>query len=200
MDLRTETNPEPFDPQDRVGELVAVLLVAGEDADRRTVQRALELTPGQLSRVIQASSGAVPGLLVQEHGDQLRLVTHPDTAASVRRFVQAPSAIRLSGAALETLAVVAYTQPTTRAQIQDARGVNSDGPIATLLQHALIVEAGRADGPGRPTLFEVTAECLTLLGLGSLADLPELRADPPQSDEPRGTVVELAAHKAADPL
>jgi segregation and condensation protein B len=163
------------DSQELLRDLIAVLFVAGEGAERRAVQKALEVTPAQLERLLGLARERPPtGLLLQEHGDTLRLITHPDAAASVRRFVQAPNAIRLSSAALETLAVIAYSQPTTRAQIQEARGVNSDGPLATLLQHGLIVEAGRAESPGRPTLFETTAECLTLLGLGSLQDLPSL--------------------------
>jgi segregation and condensation protein B len=156
-------------------DLVAILLVAGDGADRKAVQRALEVMPAQFERVLRlARDEPPPGLLIQEHGETVRLVTHPDAAASVRRFVQAPNAIRLSPAALETLAVIAYSQPTTRGQIQEARGVNSDGPITTLVQHGLIVESGRADSPGRPSLFETTAECLTLLGIGSLHDLPSL--------------------------
>jgi segregation and condensation protein B len=158
-----------------LAQLVAVLFMAGEGADRGAVQRALDLTPAQLRRLLEAGRGtAIPGLMIQEHDDLLRLVTHPDTAETVRRFIEAPHAIRLSGASLETLAVIAYTQPTTRAQIADARGVNSDGPLATLLQHGLIVEAGHAETPGRPTLFETTSDFLTLLGISSLDDLPTL--------------------------
>lgn len=170
-----DSRPEP-NLSDQVGDLVAILLVAGDGADRRAVLRALEATPAQLERILEAArQSPPPGLLVQEHGDVLRLATHPSTAASVRRFVQAPNAIRLSAAALETLAVIAYSEPTTRGQIQGARGVNSDGPISTLQQHGLIAEAGRADTPGRPTLFITTPECLTLLGIGSLRDLPSLQ-------------------------
>ncbi len=168
----TESNPE-F--SQLVAQLVAILFIAGEGADRSAVQRALDLSRAQLNRVLQAArETAIPGLMVQEHGDLLRLVSHPDVADAVRRFVQTPGAVRLSGASLETLAVIAYSQPTTRAQIAEARGVNSDGPIATLLQHGLIAEAGHADSPGRPTLFETTPEFLTVLGLRSLDDLPSL--------------------------
>jgi segregation and condensation protein B len=171
----------------QVSDLIAVLLVAGEGAERRAVQRALEVTPAQLTKIVAAARQAeIPGLMVQEHEGMLRLVTRPESGAAVRRFVQAPHAIRLSGAALETLAVIAYGQPTTRSQVQDARGVNSDGPITTLLQHGLIAEAGRAEGPGRPILFETTAECLTLLGLAGLDELPALQAE---SGAPHLTVV-----------
>ena len=191
--------PEIVETERLVSELVAVLLVAGEGAERRALQQALELSPAQLDRVIQASEGMVPGLLVQEHGSQVRLVTHPDTAASVRRFTQTPSALRLSGAAIETLAVIAYSQPTTRTQVQEARGVNSDAAVATLMQHGLIEESGRAETPGRPTLFSLTADCLSLLGLGSLRDLPDLTdGRAAESDAPlngRGAIVELRALK-----
>ncbi len=169
--------PRAISPEEeaRVRDLVAVLFVAGEAADRGAVQRALGVTSAQIADIVAiAREHPPPGLTIQEHGDALRLVTHPDAAASVRRYLQAPSAIRLSGAALETLAVIAYTQPTTRAQIQEARGVVSDGPIATLLQHGLIKEAGRAETPGRPTLFQTTPEFLTLLGLSSIEELPAL--------------------------
>jgi segregation and condensation protein B len=162
-----------------LGQLVAVLFMAAEGADRAAVQRALDVSRGQLARLLElARETPMPGLLIQEHGDVLRLVTHTDAAEAVRRFIEAPHAIRLSGASLETLAVIAYTQPTTRAQIADARGVNSDGPITTLLQHGLIVEAGHADAPGRPTLFETTPDFLTLLGISSLDDLPTLTPAP----------------------
>jgi segregation and condensation protein B len=127
-----------------------------------------------------AQEADIPGLLVQAHGDVLRLVTHPVAAAAARRFAQSPNAIRLSTAALETLAVIAYGQPTTRSQIQEARGVNSDGPIATLLQHGLIAEAGRADTVGRPALFETTVECLAMLGLATIDDLPALTPEGPR--------------------
>lgn len=166
---------DSFQPDRLVPQLVAVLFMAGEGTDRGTVQRALGVSPGQLARAIAAArERGLPGLMVQEHGEVLRLVTDPDTAETVRRFVHVPHAIRLSQAALETLAVVAYNQPSTRAQVQEARGVNSDGAIATLLQHGLIAEVGRAEGPGRPALFSTTPECLALLGIGSLADLPPL--------------------------
>ncbi|MBM2811402.1 MAG: chromosome segregation and condensation protein, ScpB [Chloroflexi bacterium] len=163
------------EPEPQIANLMAILFVAGEGASRHAVQRALGLTTAELTRVItSARSVQIPGLLIQEQGDLLRLATHPLTAPAVRQFSNAPAAIRLSAAAVETLAVIAYGQPATRAQVQEARGVNSDGAINTLLQHALIAEVGRAEGPGRPALFETTPELLALLGISSIADLPTL--------------------------
>ena len=167
-----------FQTDPLIVQLVAILFTAGEAVERRAVQRSLGITAQQLTNVIEATrERGLPGLMVQEHEDTLRLVTSPDAAFAVRRFLQAGPAARLSPAALEALAVIAYSQPATRAQVQEARGVNSDAAIDTLLQHALIVEVGRADGPGRPVLFQTTSECLSLLGISSLAELPTLTGD-----------------------
>lgn len=167
-----------FDPEELLPQLVAILFAAGDTVERKAVQRTLGLTGHQLGQVLTyAHDQGVPGLMIQEYAEALRLVTSPETALVVRRFLQAGNATRLSPAALESLAVIAYSQPATRAQVQEARGVNSDGAIETLLQHGLIVEIGRADGPGRPALFETTPECLALLGIPSLRDLPPLAGE-----------------------
>lgn len=167
-----------FDAEELLPQLVAILFAAGDAVERSAVQRALGVSGHQLGQVLTcARDQGVPGLMIQEHDDALRLVTSPETALVVHRFLQAGNATRLSPAALESLAVIAYSQPATRAQVQEARGVNSDGAIETLLQHGLIVEIGRADGPGRPALFETTPECLALLGISSLRDLPPLTGD-----------------------
>jgi segregation and condensation protein B len=173
-----------LDPEQLGSQLIAILFVAGEAVERNAVVRALGITGQQLNRVVAAvRERGLPGLMIQEHDDALRLVTSPETAFAVRRFTQAGSATRLSPAALESLAVIAYSQPATRTQVQEARGVNSDGAIETLVQHGLIVEVGRADGPGRPVLFETTSECLSLLGISSLQDLPPLTGEQPPSPE-----------------
>ena len=174
-----------FDLESLVAQLVAVLFTAGDAVEQRAIQQALGINAQQLARVVAAArERGLPGLMVQEHEDTLRLVTSPDTALVVRRFLQTGQAARLSPAALEALAVIAYSQPATRAQVQEARGVNSDGAIETLLQHGLIVEVGRADGPGRPTLFQTTPECLSLLGIASLGELPPLTGDAPPPSPP----------------
>jgi segregation and condensation protein B len=166
-----------FDADELVPQVVAILFAGGEAVERSALQRVLGITDRQLSLVLScARDRGLPGLMIQEHDEALRLMTAPETAIVVRRFLQAGNATRLSPAALESLAVIAYSQPATRTQVQEARGVNSDGAIETLLQHGLILEVGRADGPGRPALFETTPECLALLGISSLRDLPPLTA------------------------
>jgi segregation and condensation protein B len=103
-----------------------------------------------------------------------RLFTHPDSQASVERFILSSRQARLTKASLETLAIVAYKQPVTRHQVSSIRGVNSDGVLRALTDRGLIEEAGRDEGPGRPLLYGTTPQFLERLGLPSLAALPSL--------------------------
>jgi segregation and condensation protein B len=117
------------------------------------------------------------GLRLQWTGDAVQLTTAPEASAVVERFLGLEVTSRLSRAALETLAVVAYLQPVTRPQIDDIRGVNSDGALRTLLSKGLIEEEGRQETPGRPILYGTTPEFLQHFGLASLETLPPLRED-----------------------
>jgi segregation and condensation protein B len=101
-----------------------------------------------------------------------RLQTHPDQAAYVERFANREVSHRLSTAALETLAIVAYRQPVSRGQISALRGVNVDGVTRLLEQRGYIEAVGRADGPGQPVLFGTTDLFLERLGLDSVEQLP----------------------------
>ena len=101
-----------------------------------------------------------------------RFQTHPDLAPYVERFANKEVSHRLSAAALETLAIVAYRQPVTRAQISALRGVNVDGVVRLLEQRGYIEEVGRANGPGQPMLYGTTAVVLERLGLDHLGQLP----------------------------
>ncbi|MGH9043713.1 MAG: SMC-Scp complex subunit ScpB [Acidimicrobiales bacterium] len=101
-----------------------------------------------------------------------RLQSHASQAHFVERFANREVSMRLSTAALETLAIVAYRQPVSRSQISALRGVNVDGVVRLLLQRGYIEEQGRAEGPGQPVLFGTTELFLERLGLDSLGDLP----------------------------
>ena len=103
-----------------------------------------------------------------------RFQSHPDQAPYVERFVLEGQSARLSAAALETLAIVAYKQPISRAQIAAIRGVNVDGVVRTLEQRGYIEELARDPGPGQAVLYGTTRLFLERLGLGSLDDLPPL--------------------------
>ena len=117
------------------------------------------------------------GLFLQRHQDQLQLVTHPSQADVVRRVLRPEYPSRLSPAAYETLAIIAYRQPLTRAAIEEIRGVNCEAVLESLEEKGLIEETGRLDAPGTPRLFGTTMKLLQILGLRSLDELP----GPPQS-------------------
>jgi segregation and condensation protein B len=108
--------------------------------------------------------------------DRVELATAPDAGPLVARYVGA-DAVRLSSASLETLAIVAYRQPVTRAAVERIRGVDSDHTVRTLLHRRLIVELGRSDAPGRPFLYGTGFEFLERFGLTSLDELPVLDVD-----------------------
>jgi len=150
-----------------------------------------ELSPNQFARVREAEvAGALEQLKVeyieQERGFQLnekaegwQLATDPKYAGWVRRLFPAPKPARLSAPALETLAIIAYRQPITRADVEAVRGVNIDGVLQTLMERGLVKIAGRAEIPGRPLLYETTQFFLDHFGLRTLDELPnveELRA------------------------
>jgi segregation and condensation protein B len=103
-------------------------------------------------------------------------VTSADAGALIARYVGA-DAVRLSPAAIETLAIVAYRQPVTKAAVERIRGVDSDYTIRALLHRRLIVELGRSDGPGRPYLYGTGFEFLERFGLATLDELPSLDVD-----------------------
>ena len=123
------------------------------------------------------------GLCIVRAGDRVQMVTAPDIGPVIERFLGITSSAKLSAAALETLAIVAYRQPITRAQVEAVRGVNSDGVIRTLLARSLIAPVGRMQQAGRPILFGTTFEFLQYFGIESLEELPRL-TDP--EDGPNG--------------
>lgn len=113
-------------------------------------------------------------LEIIQANERYRLVTKKGFASLVRRYFELPTMTELSGAALETLAIIAYKQPVTRIDIDEIRGVQSSGMIQKLLLLGLIKEGGRLDLPGRPIVYQTTDDFLDYFGLESLKDLPAL--------------------------
>jgi segregation and condensation protein B len=126
------------------------------------------------------------GLRLQYHQGRVQMTTSPETAQAVERFLGLEASGRLSRAALEALAIIAYQQPVTRPEIDAVRGVNSDGVLKSLLSKGLIQEAGRAERPGRPILYSTTADFLRHFGFSSLIELPELSSETPAEENPSG--------------
>ena len=114
------------------------------------------------------------GFQLIEKAEGWRLATDPKYAPWVRQLFPPPKRARLSAPALETLAIIAYRQPITRADVEAVRGVNIDGVLQTLLEHGLVRIAGRAEVPGRPLLYETTQFFLDHFGLRNLDELPNV--------------------------
>lgn len=165
-------------PAELLPGLLTALLFAAEEP--LPLERAARLLGAPLAAVRAAAlalEAAPPaGLAVQRVGEALRLVTAPDSARYVQRLLGGPPVARLSRAAQEVLAIVAYRQPVTRAEIDALRGVSSERALETLIARGLVAEFGRKDTVGRPALLGTTAAFLDYLGLRSLADLPPLPA------------------------
>lgn len=154
----------------------SLLFIAGEPVTIAQLARVLELAPDAVEAALEQLEAAcrARGVRVQRAGESVRLVSAPESAAVVERFLGVQAPPRLSAAALEVLAIIAYRQPLTRAQVEAIRGVDSSGVIRALLARDLIAETGRLESVGRPILYATTAEFLRQFGLGSLAELPPL--------------------------
>lgn len=137
------------------------------DVDEATVQ-------GALADLSEAYNSDRRGLRIIRKGDRAHLTTAPEAASLVERFLGLDLTARLSAAALETLAVIAYRQPLTRGDIESIRGVNCDGVLRTLIARELIEPVSRLEQPGRPFLYGTTLQFLQYFGLEELNRLPPL--------------------------
>ena len=143
------------------------------------------VTPAQLAESLQVPVKEVEealedlrdryinrGMTLQKYSGKFQLTSAAEFAADIERFLGLEQMSRLSRAAIETMAIIAYRQPITRPAIEAIRGVSSDGVMKSLLSRGLIQEVGRAEGPGRPILFSTTVDFLQHFGLNSLDQLP----------------------------
>ena len=138
------------------------------------------------------------GLMIMESHDVIHLTTKPEHSQYFKKLLETPQSTRLSQAALETLAIIAYRQPITRTEIEEIRGVKSDGPVQTLINRYLIEDMGRKDTVGRPILFRTTKDFLTFFGLTSLEELPLLPDT--ETDEDSSQEVDLFFERFNDEL
>jgi segregation and condensation protein B len=157
-------------------QLEALLFVAPEPVTAAQLATALDVAPSVVERALNELDAALAtrGLRLQRNAGRFQLTTAPQLAELIERFLGLEATTHLSRAALETLAIIAYQQPVTRPQIDAIRGVNSDSMMKSLLHKGLILESGRADGPGRPILYSTTPEFLQHFGLGSILEMPPL--------------------------
>jgi len=144
---------------------VSVSQIAGALAEsEKAVRSAIE----ELDQYYKNSRG----LMLQWHGNKLQLTTAADLGNLIEEFLGVEVTTTLSQASLEALAIIAYKQPITRPEIDEIRGVNSDGVVRNLLSKGLIEEVGRREGVGRPVLYGTTSDFLSYFGLSSLDDMP----------------------------
>lgn len=177
MDQQSLPHLPPPDAPPTIQQLIeSVLFVAGEPVTITQLARVLDVPADSvelaLERLVADCRGR--GIRVQRQHETVQLVSAPEAAHVVARFLGIQSSSRLSPAALEVLAIIAYRHPLTRAQIEAIRGVDSSGVIRALLARNLIAEAGRLETVGRPILYTITPEFLRQFGLTSLDDLPPL--------------------------
>ena len=166
---------------DRVqGAVEAILLAADEPLDRSTLAKAFDEEPVEsehiervLERLRLTYSGEGRGIHLVEVAGGFQLRTNPAFHTEIRQLVEAKP-VELSRAALETLAIIAYRQPLTRADIEEIRGVNSSGVLRTLQECELVEVVGRLDDIGRPHVYGTTERFLSFFGFDDLTDLPTL--------------------------
>lgn len=156
--------------------LESLLFVSSGPAPLSRLAKALEISPAAVQTLLAQLEDAYHqrGLRLQWSDNAVQLTTAPETSEVIERFLGLELTTRLSQAALEVLAITAYMQPITRPQIDQIRGVNSDGALRTLLSKGLLEEIGRLETPGRPILYGTTPVFLQHFGLSGLVELPPL--------------------------
>ncbi|HKG26554.1 MAG TPA: SMC-Scp complex subunit ScpB [Thermomicrobiales bacterium] len=165
----------PLSDADLSALLEALLLVAPGPTTAEELARGAGVERDRVeAALVQVEQTDTRGWVVQRHGDRVQLATAPRFALQVRRFLGLEREARLSAAALETLAIVAYQQPVTKAEIEGVRGVDCSGVLTTLLSRGLIESVGRLPAPGNPFQYGTTPDFLMHFGLRSLADLPPI--------------------------
>lgn len=154
----------------------SMLFVASGPVSAARLGAVLDISPADVRSLLidLADSYRERGLRLQWIGQNVQLTSAPEASDVVERFLGLEVTSRLSPAALEVLAIIAYMQPITRPSIDQVRGVNSDGALRTLLSKGLIEEQGRLETPGRPILYGSTPEFLQYFGLSMIDDLPPL--------------------------
>lgn len=166
-----------------------MLYLRGDDGiDIKEIANVLEITKKEAANTMDAFIDAYhqrgfDGIQIVNFGGRFKFATNPDYFMYYQKMVEQTSA-NLSNAALETLAIIAYNQPITRAKIEEIRGVGCDAMIRKLVAKALIKEVGREDTPGLPILYGVTDEFMDAFSLASLDELPDL-----------GDIVEVESHE-----
>lgn len=156
----------------------AILFLEAEPVDLRSLERitrlSREVVLDALTQLREMLSAPEHGLELTEIADGYALAPKSDLAPALRERYGRKNDAKLSRAAMETLSIIAYSQPITRTEVENLRGVNADGMMRLLLSRSLIKEVGRKDAPGKPVQYGTTREFLKLFRLSTIAELPRL--------------------------
>ena len=181
-----------------VGALEAVLFAAGEPLSVAELAQCLQLEKPQVWELLSSLEHSYEeesrGLMLRQIGEGYQLVTKPEHYALVSNLSRKKD-VKLTNAAMETLAIIAFKQPITRAEMEAIRGVKVDGVVNTLLDLRLIAEAGRKKALGNPILYATTEKFLQVFGLPNLEALPPLEDVPEDEEQAVQQVLELEEHK-----
>jgi segregation and condensation protein B len=179
----------------------ALLFVASEALSIKELAKLTGAEQSDVSLAVQKieEEFAHRGIVLRNIAGGYRFASSPEAREAVEAYLLPPKT-NLSPAALETLAIVAYTQPTTKSEIEGIRGVSSDSVIATLLDRRFIVESGRRDVPGRPMLYKTSPDFLEAFGLNSLEELPPVDVDAAGPIELALPIATLAAPRLDETL
>ena len=170
------------DKKDRNAQMMAavegILFAMGDSVEVSTLAKALSLTTDRVWKIIgmleekydQPSSG----IMIQRFDDAVQMSTRPEQYENLIRIAKVPRKVTLSDSVLESLSIIAYKQPVTKAEVEEIRGVSSDYAINKLIEYGLVRELGRKDAPGRPLLFGTTEQFLRSFGVRSLDELPSM--------------------------
>jgi segregation and condensation protein B len=166
---------------EQIALIEAILFVSKDPLEPERIMNFMEITDaGEFEKILQAmekdylQDRPERGLALKRSGGGLQLVTKPEYHDALKEFFTIKQVTKLTLASLETLSIIAYRQPATLAEVSDMRGVNSTGPIKSLLQKKLIRISGRKKVPGLPALYATTQEFLIYFGLNDLSELPSL--------------------------
>ncbi|WP_163537692.1 SMC-Scp complex subunit ScpB [Gracilibacillus sp. YIM 98692] len=168
-----------MDIQEVKAVLEGLIFASGDEGIRkREIRKVLDLETDMAEHLINELKfdyeNTGRGMMIVETQETLYFTTKPEHSEYFAKLRETKTSSKLSQAALETLAIIAYLQPITRTEIEQIRGVKSERPVQTLIARALVEEVGRKEGIGRPILFGTTLDFLTYFGLKSIDDLPPL--------------------------
>ena len=176
---KTEDNAfiyEPYSQEEAIAE--ALIFASGAPVKTESIAIALKTDKRNatiiMDRLMQRYNSRNGGVILRKMDKSYALCSNPALHDEIRDYFEKPSTTGLSRAAMETLSIIAYNQPVTRANIEFIRGVNSDGVLVRLIERGLVEESGRLDAPGRPMLYKTTIKFLQSIGMETLAELPEL--------------------------